>query len=440
MRVCVVGLGKMGLPLAVHYAGRGLSVVGCDVNPAIVDAVNGGNTGMTEEPELADRLARVRRDDLLRATIDTAEAVRKSDVVLVIVQVSLDDEHRVDFSAIDAATRDIGRGLHAGTLVIYETTLPVGSTRQRFGPALESQSGLRAGEDFLLAFSPERVMSGSVFANLECYPKIVGGINSGSGEAAARFYTSALTPDVKLLASAEAAELSKLVETTYRDVNIALANEFAQFADFHGIDVMEVISAANSQPYSHVHRPGLGVGGHCIPVYPHFLLAGQSTLGLPRIARGVNDGMVAYGVELLKEALGGLSGKQVVILGLAYRENVKETSFSCAIPLIHQLKGSGASVFLNDPMFSPEEISRYGAHPVDLDAGLEVDALVLQAYHRQYHNLDYGLFRGLRVVLDGRNVLDPALIQRLGVHYLGIGKRGVASLAGTGHVASRGIN
>ena len=177
---------------------------------------------------------------------------------------------------------------------------------------LEAGSGLRAGADFHLAFSPERVLVGRVLLDLARYPKIVGGTTEEATRRAVAFYEAALEPgtEIRALANAEAAEMTKLAETTYRDVNIALANEFAQVAARRGIDVTEVIAAANSQPYSHIHQPGVGVGGHCIPVYPHLLFSAEPDMQLPPVARAVNDGMAAYAVGRLGEALGTLDGRQ----------------------------------------------------------------------------------------------------------------------------------
>src|SRR5690606_39222762 len=237
VKVTVVGLGKIGLPLAVQIAGRGHHTVGADVDEAVVRAVEEARPPFPNEADLDERLAKVVADGLLTATTDTAAAVAGSDVVVVVVPLYVDADRHPAFSAIDAATREVGRGLRPGTLVTYETTLPVGTTRNRIAPGLGAASGLRPGADFSLAFSPERVSSGRVFCDLARYPKLVGGIDEESGRRAAVFYASALDFDdrddlprpngVWDLGSAEAAELAKLAETTYRDVNIALANQFA---------------------------------------------------------------------------------------------------------------------------------------------------------------------------------------------------------------------
>lgn len=429
----MVGLGKIGLPLAAQYASSGFSVIGCDIAPQVVAAVNAGCSPIKDEPGLSEAVAEHVATGRLQATTDTTLAVSQSDVVVVIVPLLVDANRRPGFQSIDAATLAIARGLRREQLVIYETTLPVGTTRRRFGEMLEDVSGFRPGQEFWLAFSPERVYSGRVFADLQRYPKIVGGVSPISTARASEFYKQALGAEILEVESAELAEFIKLIETTYRDVNIALANEFALYAAEHGIDVTAAIRAANTQPFAHIHAPGIGVGGHCIPVYPYFLMNGNpghgrngngsSGLKLPRLARRTNDGMPRYAVDLLAQALEGLAGRRVLILGLAYRENVKEAAFSPAQGLITALKAQGAEVLLNDPLFSPEEIETYGVRSVELNGALPpVDAVILQSYHDAYRALDAASFKNCRVLLDGCNALDRTRIEAQGVKYLGIGR------------------
>ena len=259
--------------------------------------------------------------------------------MVLIVPVMLDAAHQPDYRYMDAAVDSIAAGLHPGSLVVFETTLPVGDTRGRYAPRLEAASGLRADADLLVAFSPERLYSGAVLRNLSSYPKLVGGLGPASTARAATFYDSVLDAEVVAMSSAEAAEFSKLADTTYRDVNIALANEYAAYADRVGVDIREVIAAANSQPYSHIHQPGLGVGGHCIPVYPHFLLSRAPELTLVARSREVNDGQIGIAIEAVRDALGGLEGAPVLVLGLTYRHGVKELAYSRALPLIEAFAG-----------------------------------------------------------------------------------------------------
>lgn len=429
--VAVVGLGKIGLPLAVQYAQHGRAVIGCDIDPQVVTMINAGRSHIQEEPELANALPMLVQRGLLSATTNTTEAVRQADVIVVIVPVIVDVEAQPNFTAIDAATTAIGAGLRPGTLVIYETTVPVGTTTVRFARLLEENSHLKAGRDFLLAYSPERVSSGSLFRDLRIYPKIIGGIDKQSTDAAVAFYRSVLDAQIIEMASCNDAEFVKLIETTYRDVNIALANEFARFADARGLDVTAAIVAANTQPYSHIHTPGVGVGGHCIPVYPHFLLAGladipsssleRPMLNLPQIARGINDSMAEYAVSRLEMALGSLINRPILILGAAYRGNVRETAFTSAKHLQDALVCRKARAYIDDPLFTTDELHAMGYTPLTPEVECQVEAIILQANHQMYQSLDFGRFPNCRAVLDGRLAWRRCQIEAQGLQYLAIG-------------------
>jgi nucleotide sugar dehydrogenase len=423
--VAVVGMGKIGLPLAAQYAGAGWHVIGVDVLPEVVETLNAGRVHFDEEPGLAQRIAEAHAAGSIEATLSHAEAAGRADVVVMIVPLMLSDEQLPDYRVIDPATDAVGEGIHAGSLVIYETTLPVGDPRRRFGPALERSSGLASGDPetgFLLAFSPERVYSGRVFRDLATYPKLVGGVDAVSTERAAAFYRSVLPDSAEVwpLSTAEAAEFAKLAETTYRDVNIALANELARFAERSGVDIQEVIRGANSQPFSHIHQPGLGVGGHCIPVYPHFLISRGPELQIPELARRVNDGQVGRAVQELQRELGSLEGVPVLVLGLTYRENVRELAYSRAIPLIERLRFHGAEVWAYDPLLAETDVERLGARAWGWGSPSEAQAIVVQTADPRFRELDLRRFGDLRVLFDGRNALRD-LPRPEQVRYVGVG-------------------
>lgn len=411
-KTAVVALGKIGLPLAVQFARKGAYVIGADVNPAVVKLVNEGLEPFPGEFGLQDVLRVVVQDGRLTATTDTVEAVRSSQAVVVVVPLFVDEKGIPDFRSMDAATEAIGRGLQPGSLVSYETTLPVGTTRQRFAPLLEKHSGLVAGRDFHLAFSPERVLTGRVFADLRRYPKLVGGLTAECGRAAKTFYESVLDFDERTdlpkangvwdLGSCEASEMAKLAETTYRDVNIGLANQFAKFASKSGIDIFKVIEACNSQPYSHIHQPGIAVGGHCIPIYPQMYLWNDPEASIVRAAREANWSMPSHAVDLLEHAHGALEGQRVVVLGASYRGGVKETAFSGVFPVVAELQRRGAKVLVHDPMYSDEELKVLGFVPFHF--GEQCDAAVLQAVHVEYERIGSSSFPGLRTLLLGREL------------------------------------
>lgn len=412
--VTVIGMGKIGLPLAVQCASRGIKVYGADINQKTVDCINSGKEPFPGEAFLQEKLASVIESGLLEATTDTVKAVSKSNVVLVVVPLYVDDFGTPDFGWMDEASASIAAGLKSGTLICYETTLPIGTTRQRFTPNLERLSKLKAGKDFFVSFSPERVFSGKIFSDLMTNPKIVGGIDELSGNMAADFYNSILEfeyrPDLKRengvwnVGSSEASEFVKLAETTYRDVNIGLANQFARYAHAIDVDISKVIEACNSQPYSHIHSPGIAVGGHCIPVYPQMYLWNDPEASIVSAARKVNKEMPSYSVEMIQKLVGNVDKKKIVILGISYRGNVKESAFSGIFPLVNELSSLGAEVSVSDPYFSSDEIAALGFE--EYRSGDPVSVVIVQADHSGYASLKESDFPGAELVFDGREILD----------------------------------
>lgn len=432
MKIAVVGMGKIGLPLAAQYASKGHTVVGVDVNPATVSTINAAKEPFPGEFGLAEALKKYVPSGLLHATISYEEAIPTADVVVVVVPLFVDEDDQPDFGWMDSATTSIGQNLTKDTLVIYETTLPIGTTRNRWKPMLEGLSGLHEGTGFHLAFSPERVLTGRVFEDLKKYPKLVGGLSEAGTELACDFYDAVLDFNARDdlgkangvwdLGSAEAAEMAKLAETTYRDVNIALANQFALHADEVGVDVYKVIEACNSQPYSHIHQPGISVGGHCIPVYPRLYLSTDSTSGVVQASREFNAEMPRRVVRLLVDSAGSLEGKDVAILGLAYRGGVKEDAYSGLYEVVKQLEENGATVHVSDPLYSDDELRAKGLRPLDKKVGLF--AAILHTDHREFSLLSKDDFPSLEILIDGRNFLNPA--QWNGVQLFSLGK-GIAS-------------
>ncbi|WP_026455212.1 nucleotide sugar dehydrogenase [Saccharomonospora iraqiensis] len=428
MKIAVIALGKIGLPLAAQYAAKGHEVVGVDVNEQVVKQVNDAVEPFPGEAHLQDRLDELVPSGALRATTDYADAIPGADAVVLVVPLFVDDEARPDFGWMDAATTELARHLTPDTLISYETTLPVGTTRQRWKPMLESGSGLVEGRDFHVVFSPERVLTGRVFADLRKYPKLIGGLSEAGAARAVQFYEAVLDfddrPDLPRgngvwdLGSAEASELAKLAETTYRDVNIGLANQFARYATTAGIDVYQVIEASNSQPYSHIHQPGIAVGGHCIPVYPRLYLWNDPDATVVRAARETNAAMPDYTMGLLEGAHGDLTGARVVVLGAAYRGGVKETAFSGVFGAVTALRERGATALVHDPLYTDDELRDLGFEPYHL--GETVDAAVVQADHPEYAELGPDDLPGVATFVDGRRVSSPE--HWPGVTYRVIGK------------------
>lgn len=431
MKIAVVALGKIGLPLAVQFADMGHEVVGVDVQSRVVDLVNQGTEPFPGEAHLAEKLSELVPAGKLRATTDYADAIPGADAVVLVVPLFVNDETwQPDFGWMEDATRSLAQNLTPGTLISYETTLPVGTTRNKWKPMIEEISGLKEGTDFTLVFSPERVLTGRVFADLRKYPKLVGGLSPEGTAKGMEFYRQVLTfderPDLDRpngvwdMGTAEAAEMAKLAETTYRDVNIGLANQFGKFAESHGIDVFKVIAASNSQPYSHIHLPGIAVGGHCIPVYPRLYLYTDPDATIVRTAREANMTMPEHAVSLAEAELGGLEGKTVLILGASYRGKVKETAFSGVFPTFKALGAKGALAYVHDPMYAPEELEKLGLRPYA--DGTPVDAVIIQADHPEYAEAKAADFPGVKVLVDGRNVSVPENWTGVARHVIGDGE------------------
>ena len=429
LKVTVIGLGKIGLPLAVQFAEKGRYVIGVDVKLETVDLIRKGIEPFPGETGLAEKLHGLVSSGKIIATTNLASAVRESEVVVVAVPLFISEQKQPEFTAIDSVTRQIGAALVRGTLVSYETTLPIGTTRGRITPVLERESGLKEGVDFYVSFSPERVLTGRVFADLRKYPKLVGGVTKNSEEAAVSFYESVLDfddrPDlarkngVWSLGSAEAAEMAKLAETTYRDVNIGLANQFAIQAEALGVDVYQIIEACNSQHFSHIHQPGVAVGGHCIPVYPHLYLQGDPSATIVSAARDANKAMPTHVISRVEQALGNLEGTRVAILGLAYRGGVKEHAFSGAWDLIQELRSKKAIPLVNDPMYSNEELEAMGLDSFTL--GEPCDAAIIQTDHSSFKALTKEDIPSARFLVDGRNISSSSLRSQIPTYVVGIG-------------------
>lgn len=424
-RVCVVGAGKMGLPLACKFAQNGAKVIACDANPKVVELLNQGKAHF-EEPGIEEVLSAMVKNGSLSASTDTASSAAQSDVVVVIVPVVLTPDKQADMTIIRSVAAQIGKSMKPGTLVSFETTLPVGGTRSML-PELES-NGLKAGKDFDLCFSPERVKSGSVLEKLGQTPKVVGGINHSSTKRGADFYSTYLGVEAMSVNSMEESELVKLAGMLYRDVNIALSNELSRYADTLGIDILPVIAKANTCGESQLLLPGIGVGGHCTPVYPYFVTQDARNKNIPlRLAeesRQINDLQPTYLLnQIEKRWKNKLEGKEVLILGLSFRPNVKETYCSPAFLLEKELLKRNAKVSLHDPLYSEQEITAYGFTPKLKLEGSLPEVLILNTMNCSYEKFNFADLKklGVKVFLDGRNVFNAKEVEEAGIVYVGVG-------------------
>jgi len=359
--IAVIGLGKAGLPLASVIADNGMHVIGVDVDEKRCEMINRGINPIPEEKELDDLLRDHGGKELIATT--EYEDARECDTYIIIVPVFLDRNRNADFSILESAVRSVGRLLDVGDLVVIETTLPPGTTETLVRDWLFEESGIKS---FHLAYSPERIMTGYSVSRLREFPKVVGGVDSESGRRAYELYRKFI-PKVKLVSNARTAEFIKVIEGCYRDVNIALANELFKLSEMLDVDFEEARRFANHE-YCHIHEPSTGVGGHCIPVYPWFLIriaeANGGNSKLLRTAREINDDMINVWIEkILLSCLKvnkSLSEIKICVKGITFRKGVKEIYYSRNLELVKVLKEKGLRVYVHDELFTPEELKALG--------------------------------------------------------------------------------
>jgi UDP-N-acetyl-D-mannosaminuronic acid dehydrogenase len=418
--VCVLGLGYIGLPTASTFATHGLQVIGVDVNQHVVSMLRDGEIHI-QEPGLRALAQSAFESGNLRVTAEPEPA----DAFIIAVPTPILPDKRADLRHVTSAAESIVPHLRRGNLVVLESTSPPRTTVDRVAPIL-ARSGLQAGADFHLCYSPERVLPGQILRELVENARVIGGVDRASGEAGRDLYAKFARGEI-VLTDATTAEMVKLMENTARDVNIALANEFSRLASSLGVDVWEAIALANRHPRVQILRPGPGVGGHCISVDPWFLVeAAPQMASLIRQARQVNDDQPAYAVGLVERALGGLAGRRIATLGLAYKADVDDLRESPAIEVVRALVDAGAQVRVFEPFVPGFEIA--GAVTASsLESVLaDAEAVILLVDHAQFRELQPAQVAERmpgRTAVDTRGVWDRLAWSEAGftLHVLGVG-------------------
>jgi UDP-N-acetyl-D-glucosamine dehydrogenase len=412
MRIGIVGLGYVGLPLAVAFAEAGHAVVGYDTDPRRVEGLKRGESVIEDVP--AEQLAKL--GDAFEPGTDPAPLGR-CDALLICVPTPLANHREPDLSYITSSAQTLAAVLRPGQTVVLESTTYPGTTREHLLPLLE-ESGLRVGRDFHLAYSPERIDPGRVDHTVANTPKVVGGITAECADRAAEVYAT-ICEQVVRVSSAEAAELSKLLENIFRSVNIALVNELAQLTDRLGIDIWEVIDAASTKPFGFMRfEPGPGMGGHCLPVDPFYLAFKAREhdfyTEFIELAGKINQAQPLFCVRKLERALNSagkpVNGSRVLILGVSYKAGVADLREAPALKIVKHLRELGAEVSYHDPLVA--ELPEHGLSSIGLDAGLETADVV--AIVTPHEGIDYPSLPGrTALVVDFRGVTRGAAAQNL---------------------------
>ncbi len=401
--IAVIGLGYIGLPTAIMFANSGLKVVGYEIRKEVVEKINAGKAHISE-PEINTLLNRAIKSGNLRATPNPAE-IKGKDAYIICVQTPLKAGGSPDLSYLEDAVDTVAMSMRKGSLVVIESTVPP-MTTIRMAERIERIIGMKAGRDFYMVHAPERVMPGRIFKELVYNSRIFGGITPESAELAEELYRAFVRGRV-FKTSSTVSEVVKLMENTFRDVNIALANEFAFLAHQYGVNVFEAIELANTHPRVRIHTPGIGVGGHCLPKDPHLLLwPAKEDFGLIKLAREINDSMPLFTKDLLFSALRELNvppEKAVVaVLGLAYKGNSDDTRNSPALAFVEAIKDDVAEVRTYDPFV--------GGTAGNIEGALNgADAVVIATDHSVFKEINWGEVGRLmrtRILVDGRHVVE----------------------------------
>lgn len=428
-RVAIVGLGRVGLPTAAVFAEAGYQVIGADIRSDVVQAISLGKI-RTKELGLEELIRKTVKSGRLKASIETTDAVKECDAVIVCVQTPLDGQRNPDLTYLEKACKDIAQGLSKGKLMIIESTVPPGTMKNVVVKILEKEGGLKCGVDFWLAYCPERITSGKILQEFATDDRIIGSFDKDSASVAAQLLKTVTSGDLSLT-DCGSAEMAKLAENTFRDVNIAFANELALICEQVCVDIKEVIRLANTHPRVRIHSPGCGVGGPCLTKDPYLLLSSRGSedveLRIIEASRKMNDFMPSHTVRLVVKALRDagkeVKNSRVAVLGVAYKGETNDTANSPAKKIIDELKNLRAEVAVYDP-FSDESFGAQRA-PDLWKAVKSADVFVVVTDHKTFGSLNFSRMKRLMkekpVIIDGRRLIDPNDAKRYGFIYHGIG-------------------
>ncbi len=425
--MAVIGLGRIGLPTAALFANSGAKVIGVDINENIVNLLNDGKT-ILDEPGLDNLIKKVVKSKNLTATTNINEALDISKILILCLPTPITEGKYPDYSIIRNVCKEIADCLKGDLLIIIESTIAPGTIDNIIIPELNKNKQFKCGKDFLIASCPERADPGSILKIFQNTPRVIGGINEKALKITKEIYSTVVKEKIYEMSNPKTANAVKLTENVFRDVNIALMNEFAILYEKLGIDIYEVIEAASSKWNFIPHYPGAGVGGPCLPANPYYLIEDGLKVGyvphLVRMAREINDRMPSHMIELILTTLNEINisvkNSKIGVLGIAYKPNVKDFQLSPSIPIIKELKNLGANIQIYDPLFKNEKFLGISIKNDFKEIFESSDCIIIVTDHDEFKTLDLDLLNKNRkkplVIVDGRNtfnnIIPPGIIYR----------------------------
>lgn len=433
LHVCVIGIGRIGLPTALAFAHAGLPTIGVDINKKLVDAINSGNYPLKDEPGFDEIFKKVIANKKFTATTDINEAIPTSDIIILSLPTPMDANFVPDYSAILSVANAINKSLKKGSLIIVESTVEPGFIENEFIRVLEGSEASKAGIQFSVSACPETANPGEILNDFKKLPRLVGSINEKTTDQVSTIYNFVFGVEIIKMSDCKSANAAKLTSNVFRDVNIAFVNELAILFEKMGIDILKVLEACDKKYNFQVHYPGAGVGGPCLPVNSYqFLNSARKTMGklkIIEIAREINEQMPYHTIELLesalKEAGKSFEGSTIAILGVSYKPNVRDIQLTPVEPIVKRLDEMGFKIKIYDPYYKSTEVFSHKTEDSLFDAIEGTDAAILATAHDELKEIDPTIFvtkMKKPIIIDARGIFDSKSAKKAGIILKGIGR------------------
>ena len=439
IKVCVIGIGRIGLPTALSFAHAGFQTIGVDINTELVKMVNSGNYPLKDEPGFDKIFDNVIRNKKISATTEIAEAIPKCNLIILSLPTPMDKNNVPNYSALNSVAKSLNKLLSKGSIVVVESTIEPGFVENELISIIEGNDRkLKAGEDFSIAACPETANPGQIFHDFAVVPRLVGAIDDKTAKIVSAIYKQVFGAEIIVLSDCKTANAAKLTANVFRDINIAFVNELAILFENLGIDIMKVLEACDKKYNFETHYPGAGVGGPCLPVNSYQILnsarkmENNGLLRIIRAAREINESMPYHVVELLANALKevgkSIKGSTVTILGVTYKPDVKDIQLAPAEAIIRRLDQLHAKIKIYDPYYKSTDVFSHKTTNVLTDAITNSDAAIIVTAHNEFRNIDPFFFASKMktpVIVDARGIVDIHAAKKAGLIFRGIGRGGV---------------
>ena len=432
LRVCVVGIGRIGLPTALSFAKAGLQTIGVDINEKLVDSINIGNFPLKDEPGHEELFNKVRTDGKFSATTKIDDAIPQSDLILLSLPTPMDENNIPDYSALRIVGKQLAKILEPNSLVIVESTVEPGFIEDEFVEIINESGKLKAGENFTIGVCPENANPGEILHDFNSLPRLVGGINENTTKIITTIYHNVFSVELVETSNCKTANAVKLTTNVFRDLNIAYVNELALMFDKLGIDTLEVLEAAKKKYNFQIHFPGPGVGGPCLPINSYQFLNTAKRIGvkldLVKSGREINERMSDHVIDLVTDAFQEINKSvdksKILILGVSYKPEVKDIQLTPAEDIIKKLQNIGVKILIYDPFYVGNKVFGIKVEEKITDVISEVDATIIVTAHKEFNLIDPSIFSQMKspILVDTRGIIDMVSAKKIGLVFRGLGR------------------